>query len=334
MKARRAAVLAIAALVAAFVGSVDLRYGDLRYSIDNLTMRHWSVVTDNILFNKGCAAGFLPSGGYPCGGGGGNYTLTGPSSANFDQASSNFTVTGTPNTVVITPSDSKHGIFTPSTVDLSLLGTTFTYTPLETGTNSVATTNSDSQSDPSAVSVTVANNMPGYANFGNGWAVNAGGGSLTTSGEPDPWGGTTGALFTQGTATNSYQNVVTGTINAVPTITVAVFIKQSVAGTNGTPSVELNINDPTFTAGGDVIVTPSTCTVAGSASWGGAVINSSSATKPTGAGTGWCLAQMNIALGASYTTSVAQIFMTEGTTDLLPAGDGTSAVDLYGPVME
>ena len=333
MKWKRAAVLACAALVAAFVSSVDMRHGDLRFDLNNLTMRHWDVVKANIAFNAGCAAGFLPSGGYPCGGGT-TYTLVGPSSASFAIASSNFTAAGSSVGVTITPNDSsKHGIFTPSSVNLTVPGATFNYEALETGTITVATTNSDSLSDPAGISVTVANALStGYPGFTSGWNLGNSAPTLTT-GTADPWGGTTGATLTESSAVGAYQNIYTNTISAVPTVTVALFVKQSVAGTNGTPSVELNINNPTFAAGGSVIVTPSTCVVVSTNSWGGATIISSSATKPSGIGTGWCLAQFDIALGATYTTSIEQIFVTSGNTDLI-TGDGTSALFIYGPVME
>lgn len=330
--------LGIAAVaVAAFFGSVDLRYGDLRYDVAGHSMRHWHLSLGDIKFNAGCAAApGVMAGGYPCGSStSGTYTLAGPSSGNFGVASTNFTVTGSETTINAIPSDSsKHGVFSSSAVQLMPQGNTFTYTPYETGSITVSTTNSDSLSNPSGVSYSVANNAPAYPGMGSPWGVNNGGGTLTAASEADPWGGTTGAEFVEGTATSSYQSIASATISAVPSTQIAIFVKQAVAGTNGTPSVELNINDPTFTAGSDVIVTPSTCTVLSTSEWGGASLASSSATTPSTAGSGWCLITMNTTLGSAYTTSVLQVFITEGTTDLIPSGDGTTAVYLYGPVME
>ena len=323
-------LLASAAVVGVLAGSVDFRHGDLRYDIADKTMRHWSLADASIKFNAACA--WIIAGGFPCTTGT-TYTLSGPSSANFGQSSSNFTVTSGA-AALITPADAEHGVFTPSSVQLSPSGATFTYEPLKTGTNTVSTTNNNSLSNPSGIAVTIANALStGYPGFTSGWNTGNSAPTLTTS-TVDPWNGSAGATLTESsTVSAGYQNIYTNTISAVPTVTVALFVKQAVIGANGTSGVELNINNPTFSAGGDVIFNPSTCAEINNATWGGATISSYSATKPAGIGAGWCLVQMNIALGASYTTSIEQIFITSGGTDEI-LGDGTSALNIYGPVME
>ena len=88
-----------------------------------------------------------------------DYTLTGPSSINLNQTSSNFaacpngTYTGT-----ITPNDGgAGGTFTPSSLTFSGLSDcqTFTYSPSSSGTKTISTTSSPSLSNPSGLSTSV-----------------------------------------------------------------------------------------------------------------------------------------------------------------------------------
>ena len=101
------------------------------------------------------------------GGGGGSpattYTLTGPSTATVGSPSSNFTITITGDTSVssvFTPSDgSGGGSFSPTTVTIpaGTNGTgTFTYTPASTGSKTISTTNNNSLTNPSSITLTAS----------------------------------------------------------------------------------------------------------------------------------------------------------------------------------
>lgn len=90
-------------------------------------------------------------------------TLTGPTSGLVSAASSNFTVgangaiTGT---VVVTPSATGGGSFSPTTVSINS-GTptgTFTYTPTSTGAKTISVTNNGGLSNPSNITYTVSTN--------------------------------------------------------------------------------------------------------------------------------------------------------------------------------
>src|SRR5690348_6416517 len=102
-------LLVLAALLTVAVClSINVEFGDLRYSIAGKTLRHWSLADTTWVFKPACAAGFIRSSGGPCGGGGGAtaYTLTGPTTGTFGVATSNYTVQANGTTgVTITPAD-------------------------------------------------------------------------------------------------------------------------------------------------------------------------------------------------------------------------------------
>lgn len=90
------------------------------------------------------------------------YTLTGPSTGTVGTATSNFTVQASghlSSSVTVTPNDSSHlGTFSPTSVTLASgtnTSATFTYTPLYYGGPfNIATTNSSTLTDPSAIAFT------------------------------------------------------------------------------------------------------------------------------------------------------------------------------------
>lgn len=108
------------------------------------------------------------------------YTLTGPSSGVQQIASSNFTVTmdatAIVGTVRVTPSDgNKGGSFSPAFLDFTTANQakTFTYTPQNTGSVTISTTNNQSYVNPVGVAYLVtlnkdvAINQILYAQFKN-----------------------------------------------------------------------------------------------------------------------------------------------------------------------
>jgi hypothetical protein len=102
------------------------------------------------------------------------YTLTGPSTCNINQASSNFTVAlGNgilSGTVAITPSSGAGGgTFNPSSVSLTNASRTaiFTYTAASAGSKTIATTNNGGLTNPAALTVTASADQTIYCDNSN-----------------------------------------------------------------------------------------------------------------------------------------------------------------------
>jgi len=153
-----------------------------------------------------------------------SYTLTGPTSGQVNQASTNFTVafpahtTGV--TVTITLHDSLTGSFNPTTINLSssITSATFTVTPTVTGTHAITTTNNASLSDPSGINY-VASSTPATA--------------ITMSGPSSGYAGAPSTSFTIGA-----NGTITGTVVVTPSDSGAggVFTPTTVSISNSTPT--------------------------------------------------------------------------------------------------
>lgn len=117
-----------------------------------------------------------------CGGGGGGdaptslaVTLSGPSSGVVNTPSTHFTVgangpVGT--TIVVTPSSSGGGTFTPTTVTLTAGAptATFTYTPTTTGARTISVTNNQGLTNPASITftATASSANPTFTNVASG----------------------------------------------------------------------------------------------------------------------------------------------------------------------
>jgi hypothetical protein len=325
--------------LAIFAGaSVDF-HGDSRYAVAEKKLWAWRIIPEFQLWKPNCAAGLVRSGGWPCGGGAGgaatSYTMSGPGSGNIDQATSNYTVqqNGT-GTTIVTPADASHGgIFSPSSVTLNdQTPATFTYTPLQSASNPGATfnisaTNNQSLSNPSPIPFTVANILNGYPSFsgggGSGWQD-----SDTThvvSGTTDPFGGSTASTVTEDTASSLhyiYQLIAT---TSGQTYRYSVWFKQG----TGTRNAVVWFTESTYANYLYVIFNPSTCALVTSVTVGTAAI-AATATYP-GSG-GWCLAQVRGSVGA-FTSVLPFVAMASG-TNVSYTGDGSSTLDIYGPVFQ
>src|SRR6185312_9506492 len=151
-------LVSLTVALAVFVGvSFNWTAGDSRFGVANMTVRHWSLVPELIIIKPACAAGFIKSGGGPCGGSG-TFTLSGPTTLALNVAST-FTVQpvrSLSSPVTVTPSDGSHGgIFSPTSVTMSGAGAqTFTYTPLQVTSISISAANGGGLTNPSPISTT------------------------------------------------------------------------------------------------------------------------------------------------------------------------------------
>lgn len=328
-------IIAFAALVAVLVAglSFDFSAGDLRYNLVNHTFRHWDWV---VSYRPACA--FVKSGGFPCGssaaagGGSGSatsYTLTGPSTGLINTTSSNFTVqaNGT-TTALVTPADASHGgVFSPATVNLSNVSpVNFTYTPLQTGTFNISTTNGGALTNPAAISFSIPNIAVGYPGMAGGTWIGQNDGTLATGVAGDPFGGSAAAKLTEGTATGALHNASAASTFAVTptqTYTSAIMVKNG----SGTRQFNWHFTASDFSSGAILIISPGTCTGT-TVSWGSTVVNGTTF-RTANLASGWCLAEMSVTPG--FSTAINQAFLNAGGNETY-TGDGASNILMYGPI--
>jgi hypothetical protein len=331
---KRAIVAATLAL-AVFIGlSFNWTAGDSHFGVANRMIRHWSLVPELVIIKPACAAGFNKSSGGPCGGGGGGagtYTLAGPSTLMLNVTTANYTVQpvgslGSP--VTVTPTDGGHGgIFSPTSITMSGAGAqTFTYTPLQTGSYTIATTNGGGLTNPSAISVSSPNAAPGYPAMAGGTWGNNNDSTFTTGAAGDPFGGSNTASIQEGSATNFHSAITQATfaVTSGQQYTVSFFIKNS----SGSRKLDYWLMSADFSTALGGSFDPAACSFLGDQSFGGPTI-ASTATRVVGS---WCLVQYTGTLGA-FTAADIQIFLDTGAA-LNYAGDGTSKILLYGPVVQ
>lgn len=326
MKRIIASLIALAVLAGA---SVDWQHGDSRWSSRGWTMRHWALVPDVIFIKPACAAGFIRSGGGPCGGAT-TYTFAGPNGGVIDQTTTNYTVqpVGSLSTsVVVTPSDASHGgIFAPTTVTMSGAGAqSFTYTPLQPGTYNLSVANGGGLTNPSPISFTVANLLPGYPGFTTGW-TSTGDVALTTGIAGDPFGGSAAAKLTEDGATSPHA-IITSTPFAETAFSSHIMSTWIKAGTGSARNVALSMADSTNAAQITGVFDPVACTFVFDASSNGAVVSHSANVINS-----WCLVQITGTLG-NFTSANALVYVFNG-TNFSYAGDGTSNVLIYGASMQ
>jgi hypothetical protein len=312
------------AFLAIFAGtSINWHYGDLRFAIVNHTMRHWTFVE---AVKPACAAGFIMSGGYPCGNAG-SYAMAGPSSGDINTA---YTYTDKANGatgVTATPSDSSHGgVFSPTTVTLSSAPSTFTYTPLQTGTYNLSSTNSGSLTNPSPISFTSNNLLPGYPGFTTGWTSSSS--TVTTAEANDPFAGSNAALLTENSATGAYHFIYT-TSNVTVVSGQAYNFGIMVKAATGTRGLDANFYKNDSTSGGIISINPAGCSATIS-SFGGTTI-SNGAVRTANLGSGWCLALATIT--PNFTTLNVHLYLTSGGNEVYN-GDGVSGLYIYGPFVQ
>lgn len=321
MKKRSIGTLLGAILVGLLALSINPS-GDLRWSLDNMTMRHWSLAKNVIIFKPACAAGFIPgTGGGPCNPvASGTYTLNGPTTGDIGQSLTYTVQPAKSSTATITPSDGgTGGIFTPATVIFN--GTapeTYTYTPLQTGTLSISTTNNQSLTNPSPISLAIANDLSGYPSF-SGWTTSSA--SLTT-GQSDPFGGTNAVEEIENNTTNYHQLTLTGTVVSGHTYEYGIMVK---VGT-GTRSLSFTFYETNSASGGIMVIDPATC-AATTSSYGGTTIGSPTTLQLSG---GWCLAYTTVT--PNFTALFMRSVVYNGGEDY--AGDGSSGVDIYGAFVQ
>jgi hypothetical protein len=324
---RKLLTLALAgAVFAVFIGgSVDFHYGDLRYVVDNWTMRHWDFVH---AVEPACADIGVDSGGYPCGGGS-TYTFLGPTTAAFATTTPNYTVQPvgsltTPS--VVTPHDATHAcIFAPATVTISGGGAqNFTCEPLKSGTGNVTVTNSTGLSNPAAISLAVANSAVGYPSFASGWSAS----DVTVgTGVSDPFGGTAAISLTEDTSNSQHltqESLFTDTANTQRTIWV--MVKNG----SGTRNINLALRANGSGAGFGCVFSTAGAVVL-SYAFGGSTIASTGASS-TGLAAGWTLISVTGTVGATTGVFIS-MNIDSGTSDSY-TGDGASNILLYGPVRE
>lgn len=291
--------------------------GDLRYNVDGWTVRHWDLAPS---VKPACA---LPrSGGYPCGGSAGSYTLTGPTTGNIDVASQ-FTVKGNgPTTVLITPSDtSNHGVFSPTTVNLAGVNpVTFNYSPLQAGTYNISTTNGGALTNPTPISYTVSNlASSGYPGLTATWAVQNG--STITTGQTGPFGGTDAAKITEDSSLNyhdiDYSSAIS--VNTGQTYTLSVMVKEG----TGTRNIDVSFVAPDSSSALVAAFNASTGAFLGDGSWGSATLSS---TNTLSLGSGWFLVQVSGTMG-TMTSGFYTIWMDSGSNGVgTYTGDGASNI--------
>lgn len=290
--------------------------GDLRYSVDGWTLRHWDIVPS---VKPACA---LPrSGGYPCGSSAGSYTLSGPSTGNIDVAGQ-FTLRGNgPTTVLITPSDaSNHGIFSPTTINLSGVNpVTFNYSPLQAGTYNISTANGGALTNPTPISFTVSNlASSGYPGLTATWGVqNA---STITTGQTGPFGGTDAAKITEDSSLNYHNIAYAGiSVNTGQTYTLSVMVKEG----TGSRNIDVSFVAPDSSQALAAAFNASTGAFLNDTSWGGIVVSS---TNTLSLGSGWFLVQVSGTLG-TMTSGNFVLWMDGGSNTVgTYQGDGASNI--------
>lgn len=312
-------------LFAAFIGlSLDVRVGDLRYSVDGYTVRHWEVVPQATFFKPACA--LVKSGGYPCPGSGGatSYTLTGPATGTIGIVSSNYTVTGNGTTnAVVTPADASHGgVFNPTTVTLNNNApVTFTYDPLQVGTYNISTTNGGGLSNPAAISFSVSNALSGYPSFVQPSPFQLNDTTVTNGVAGDPFGGSNASNLVEDNVATYHYIFQNYTDTSGITRSVSAFVKNN----SGTRNAIISLCDTGFSACFQGTWTPSTCTLVQTGVQGTGIINS---TTEKAISNGWCLVSITGTLGA-FTSVEFGLSLANGTTQNYQ-GDGTSSLLIYG----
>ena len=153
--------------------------------------------------------------------------------------------------------------------------------------------------------------------------------TLTTGVSGDPFGGSAAASLLED-ANSAYHFIYTSTpvtVTSGQSYTVSVMVKRSV----GTRNIDLSLLDPTAAAALVAVFNTSTGAFITSAGWGGSSLTS---TASRSMGSGWWLVQMTGTLGA-YSTANMDIWLDNGSNGINTyAGDGTSTVLIYGPVIE
>jgi hypothetical protein len=325
-KTWRLAGLAAVAFVGLVAGSVDWSFGDLRYSVADVTIRHWAVVP---MVKVACAHGG-ESGGFPCGNR--SYTFTGPANGSIGVATSNYTVqpaSSLASSVTVTPADSSHhGIFTPTTVSMVGGGSqTFTYTPLQPGNYSLSTTNNGGLPNPAAISFAVPNLLTGYptlSDFSSSFPH-----FTVTGGQSDPFGGSNATSLTEDTSNARHElDTPCVSVTAIQAYTVALVVKQSV----GTRGIEVDLAECGGSAAEGGSFNTSTGAVNGTFNFGGATAPTTSASS-AGLASGWNLVTVKGSVG-NFTSAYVAILTDSGTFADSYAGDGVSTILVYGPVLQ
>lgn len=269
----RKLIAALGFLLALAGASINF-HGDSRYSVANRELVGWKLVEAVHIWQPGCAAGFIPSGGFPCSTAT-SYTMVGPSSAKINQATT-FTDTSNGTTSVnATPADaSAGGIFNPLSVLLDPSGVTFTYAPLKAGTLTISSTNNGSLTNPGSISLTVSNSSAcAYPGFGSGWLLNQS--TDTTGVSGDPFGASNAATLIENTAASYHYIYCPGqTITANQSYLYSVFVQPG----TGTRNVNLSSCNNTYAACINAYFNPANCTFISSNVTGTGVVSATQAT--------------------------------------------------------